>query len=154
MEDRSQPTKFFEKFKKHFFNHLCIAEKSPEKNEKANEKEKDDDEAEKNEMPTQLQLSELDLVFVMDYTASMGSYINSACSNIQRIFEEIVSKEKADIRLALIKYCVHPPQDTSFITDVHGFTSSIRRMITWLDNCQAAEVETARKLLPMACTPL
>lgn len=82
--------------------------------------------------------SELDLVFVMDCTGSMGSYIASACSNIQRISEELVAKEKADVRLALVKYRDHPPQDDTFVTDVHDFTSSVRQMKSWLDGCSAA----------------
>lgn len=52
----------------------------------------------------------LDLVFVMDCTGSMGSYITSATSNIRSIVEEIVVSEKSDIRLALVEYRDHPPQ--------------------------------------------
>ena len=89
-------------------------------------------------IPARLQSNELDLVFVMDCTGSMGSYIESARSNIQRISEEIVSKEKADVRMALVKYRYHPPQDTSFITDVHDFTSSVLEMKSWLHDCSAS----------------
>lgn len=52
----------------------------------------------------------LDLVFVMDCTGSMASYIASATDNIRSIVEEIVVSEKSDIRLALIEYRDHPPQ--------------------------------------------
>ena len=52
----------------------------------------------------------LDLVFVMDCTSSMGSYIASAIGNIRSIVEEIVVSEKSDIRLALVEYRDHPPQ--------------------------------------------
>ncbi len=52
----------------------------------------------------------LDLVFVMDCTGSMGSYIASATNNIRSIVEEIVVSEKSDIRLALVEYRDHPPQ--------------------------------------------
>lgn len=51
-----------------------------------------------------------DLVFIMDCTGSMGSYISSALENIRSIVEEIVVSEKSDIRLALIEYRDHPPQ--------------------------------------------
>ncbi len=46
----------------------------------------------------------------MDCTSSMGSYINSAKTNIRSIVEEIVVSEKSDIHLALVEYRDHPPQ--------------------------------------------
>ncbi len=46
----------------------------------------------------------------MDCTGSMGSYIHSGTTNILLIVEEIVTKEKSDIHLALIEYRDHPPQ--------------------------------------------
>lgn len=52
----------------------------------------------------------VDLVFVMDCTGSMASYIASATNNIRAIVEEIVVSEKSDIHLALIEYRDHPPQ--------------------------------------------
>lgn len=52
----------------------------------------------------------LDLVFVMDCTGSMGSYIDSATKSIRSIVEEIVVSEKSDVRLALVEYRDHPPQ--------------------------------------------
>jgi hypothetical protein len=57
-----------------------------------------------------LHVNHLDLVFVMDCTGSMGSYIASATSNIRSIVEEIVISEKSDVRLALVEYRDHPPQ--------------------------------------------
>ncbi|CAF1213043.1 unnamed protein product [Rotaria sordida] len=79
----------------------------------------------------------LDLVFIMDCTGSMGSYIHSATNNIRSIVEEIVVSEKSDIRLALIEYRDHPPQDTTFVTRVHDFTAKISEMKGWLEHCQA-----------------
>jgi len=46
----------------------------------------------------------------MDCTGSMGSYIKSATDNIRTIVDEIVSKEKITMRLALVEYRDHPPQ--------------------------------------------
>ena len=48
-----------------------------------------------------------------------------------------MAEEKADVRLALVEYRDHPPQDSSFITRVHDFTESVRSMKQWLDNCSA-----------------
>lgn len=79
----------------------------------------------------------LDLAFAMDCTGSMSSYINTARDNIRKIVEDIVAAEKSDVRLALVEYRDHPPQDTSFVTRVHDFTPSIGKMKEWLDACSA-----------------
>lgn len=101
----------------------------------------------------------LDLAFVMDCTGSMGSYIQNAtevwniffCINlnfdiflnfyikksIRKIVEEIVSMEKSDVRLALVEYRDHPPQDSTFVVREHDFTESIKEMKKWLENCRA-----------------
>ena len=73
----------------------------------------------------------------MDCTGSMGSYIESAKENIRSIVEEIVVSEKSDVRLALIEYRDHPPQDMSFVTREHDFTSKVNEMRAWLDACSA-----------------
>lgn len=79
----------------------------------------------------------LDLAFAMDCTGSMGSYIHEAQRNIRLIVEEIVSKEKADVRLALVEYRDHPPQDRTFVTRVNDFSPSVKKMKGWLDQCKA-----------------
>lgn len=79
----------------------------------------------------------LDLAFVMDCTGSMGSYIQNATQSIRQIVEEIVSMEKSDVRLALVEYRDHPPQDASFVTRSHDFTESIKEMKNWLEGCSA-----------------
>ncbi|UJR16645.1 hypothetical protein I4U23_003545 [Adineta vaga] len=79
----------------------------------------------------------LDLAFAMDCTGSMSSYIESARNNIRSIVEDIVRSEKSDIRLALVEYRDHPPQDTTFVTRVHNFTNDVNEMKNWLEQCQA-----------------
>ncbi|CAF0880887.1 unnamed protein product [Adineta ricciae] len=81
--------------------------------------------------------SVLDLAFAMDCTGSMGSYIESATQNIRAIVEEIVTSEKSDVHLALVEYRDHPPQDTTFVTRVHDFTSKVKEMKGWLEQCNA-----------------
>ncbi|XP_070569063.1 uncharacterized protein [Ptychodera flava] len=81
--------------------------------------------------------SVLDLAFAMDCTGSMGSYIATAQQSIRKIVEEIVSKEKSDIHLALVEYRDHPPQDSTFVTRVHDFTGSVSSMKSWLDAANA-----------------
>ena len=79
----------------------------------------------------------LDLAFAMDCTGSMGSYIEEAKNNIRKIVEEIVSSEKSDVRLALVEYRDHPPQDSTFVTRCHDFTHSPKVMKGWLSDASA-----------------
>lgn len=41
------------------------------------------------------------------------------------------------MKLALVEYRDHPPQESTFVTRVHDFTSSDVEMKTWLDACDA-----------------
>lgn len=79
----------------------------------------------------------LDLAFAMDCTGSMGSYIDSARDNVRFIVEQIVASEKSEVRLALVNYRDHPPQDSSFVTQVHDFTESPKKMKEWLSATSA-----------------
>lgn len=79
----------------------------------------------------------LDIAFAMDCTGSMGSYITTAQQNIREIVETIVASEKSNVKLALVEYRDHPPQDSTFVTRTHDFTSSVSQMKSWLDSCSA-----------------
>ena len=80
----------------------------------------------------------LDLAFAMDCTGSMGSYIESAKTNIIQIVDKIVSSEKGDVQLAFVGYRDHPPQDTTFVTERHDFTHSSSIMKGWLSAMSAS----------------
>lgn len=75
---------------------------------------------------------ELDLVFLMDCTGSMGSYIAKGKESIMNIVEKVKSSEKADVRFCYIAYRDHPPQDKSLITKTHDFTTNPRDMRKYL----------------------
>ena len=49
-----------------------------------------------------------------------------------------MANEKSDIRLALVEYRDHPPQESSFITRVLDFTPSVSKMKKRLDACSAS----------------
>jgi len=86
--------------------------------------------------------SQLDLAFLFDTTGSMGSYIASATANIETICDAIVSSNKlpsADaLRLAVIAYRDHPPQDVSYVTKTLPFTSDVPKMKEFLKNLYAS----------------
>merc|ERR1712087_760902 len=63
----------------------------------------------------------LDLVFLMDCTGSMGSYIAKGKASIMDIAEKVKASEKADVRFSYIAYRDHPPQDKTLITKVHDY---------------------------------
>ncbi|KAG8826739.1 hypothetical protein FRB91_002550 [Serendipita sp. 411] len=75
---------------------------------------------------------QLDLVFIQDCTGSQGSYITSATKNIEEISRAIFESGKLvypdDLRLGLIAFRDHPPQDHTYITKNFGFTSDISVM--------------------------
>lgn len=79
----------------------------------------------------------LDLAFAMDCTGSMGSYISEARENIVNIVNDVVQRENCEVRLALVEYRDHPPEDVTFITKKHDFTDSVDTMKSWLNECRA-----------------
>jgi hypothetical protein len=68
-----------------------------------------------------------DLVFIQDCTGSQGSYITSSTKNIEEISRAIFESGKLvypdDLRLGLIAFRDHPPQDHTYITKNFGFSS-------------------------------
>jgi len=74
----------------------------------------------------------LDLVFVQDCTGSQGSYISSATKNIQLICDNIYQSGKLqareDLRVGLVAYRDHPPQDHTWVTRNFGFSSDIDKV--------------------------
>ena len=45
--------------------------------------------------------------------------------------------EKSNVRLALVEYRDHPPQDSTYVTKINDFNNSVQVMKGWLDNCSA-----------------
>jgi hypothetical protein len=81
--------------------------------------------------------AELDLVFAFDCTGSMGSYLSQAQANIKEIAKQIIASEHASVRMALVAYRDNPPQESTFATEVHGFTASHDAMASALMNYTA-----------------
>jgi len=74
----------------------------------------------------------LDLVFVQDCTGSQGSYISSATKNIEQICAHIFESGKLqspeDLRVGLVAFRDHPPQDHTYIVKNFGFSSDISKV--------------------------
>eukprot|EP01084_Bolivina_argentea_P003116 5818_1 len=80
---------------------------------------------------------ELDLVFCMDCTGSMGEYIEKGKECIQSIVEEIEKNENVDVKFGYIAYRDHPPQDRSFVYKIHPFTQNTNDMISYINKYNA-----------------
>jgi hypothetical protein len=68
----------------------------------------------------------------------MSSYIKAATTNVKNICQELMASEKADLRFALVSYRDHPPQDSTYITQVHPFTDSLKTMQRACETMSAA----------------
>lgn len=79
-------------------------------------------------------LGEVDVAFVIDSTSSMLGLIQSAKDEAVRQAQEIAAKGDLSLRLALVEYRDHPPQDHSFVTrkvpfsDFEIFQTGLNRM--------------------------
>jgi len=75
---------------------------------------------------------QLDLVFVQDCTGSQGTYISSATKNIEsicaHIFESGKLQSPEDLRVGLVAFRDHPPQDHTYVTKNFGFSSDISQV--------------------------
>lgn len=85
---------------------------------------------------------ELDLVFILDATGSMSSYLKSAANNIELIVENILTSGKlrdvSSLKIGLVAYRDHPPQDNSYITKVFDFTSDVETVKANLSSLHAS----------------
>lgn len=76
-----------------------------------------------------------DLVFVLDVTGSMQPYINEARSEINNIATDLMAYGDygpGDLRLGLIVFRDHPPQDRTLLAQTYGFTTDINTLRTHL----------------------
>ena len=81
------------------------------------------------------------MVFVQDCTGSQGSYISSATRNIEEICGHIFHsgrlQEPEDLRVGLVAYRDHPPQDHTWVYKNFGFTSDISKVRQHLSSLYA-----------------
>jgi hypothetical protein len=81
-------------------------------------------------------LNEVDLVFVVDTTGSMGPFIDAARLQMMSMLESLVTETdiSMDLRVAIVEYRDHPPQEDTFITKVHRFSGSLSHAQQTIDN--------------------
>jgi hypothetical protein len=81
-------------------------------------------------------------MFLQDATASQSPYIDKARSEINRICRRLVSvgavgDGKGYLRMGLIAFRDHPPQDKTFVTQEYAFTTSTSVMASNLKGLSA-----------------
>jgi Mg-chelatase subunit ChlD len=84
----------------------------------------------------------IDLVFVLDCTGSMQRYINSVRDHIFAICDMIRGEEGLngadDLRVAIVNYRDHKPQDNTYVYKFNPFTSDIAAVQNYLKGLTAA----------------
>jgi hypothetical protein len=70
-------------------------------------------------------LNHFDIAFIVDTTASMGSFIRVAQKEMKDTLSMLSKQRNIDMRVAVVEYRDHPPQDFSFVTKVHDFTDDL-----------------------------
>lgn len=67
-------------------------------------------------------IGQVDVVFVVDTTGSMGPFINAARGHIRAIADEVAHAGELSLQFALVEYRDHPPQEASFVVRPYPFT--------------------------------
>lgn len=72
-------------------------------------------------------LQQVDLAFIVDTTASMGSFIHSARQQMTEMLRAVTggSAMPIDLRVGIVEYRDHPPQDYTYVTKVHRFSNAL-----------------------------
>ncbi len=82
-------------------------------------------------------LGQLDLVFIVDNTGSMGPYIQNVKTKILEIIRTIKKEELCHrLRVGLVSYRDHPPEETTYITqkyELSSDTSKIEQNVLQMD---------------------
>lgn len=73
-------------------------------------------------------LNRVDLCFVVDTTGSMGAFLHAAKQHLTQTLDALRAESAIDLRVGLVEYRDHPPQDSSFVTRVNLLTADLGRI--------------------------
>jgi hypothetical protein len=84
-------------------------------------------------------LNEVDLAFVIDTTGSMGPFIKAAQSQMRAILEALARDPalSLDLRVAIVEYRDHPPQENTFTAQMHPFSHQMEQVEAVIDGLVA-----------------
>jgi hypothetical protein len=83
------------------------------------------------------QINHLDLAFVVDTTGSMSGLIAAAQIQMIAMIEELAGAASVDMRLGVVEYRDHPPQD-QLIARTHPLTGDLRQAQATIRGLSAA----------------
>ena len=80
-------------------------------------------------------LNQVDLAFVVDTTGSMGAFIQAARQQMTDTLRSLAAAADfaPDLRVAVVEYRDHPPQDTTFVFRPHPFESDLKKVQKVID---------------------
>ncbi len=75
-------------------------------------------------------LSQVDLAFIVDTTGSMSGFIQSARQQMTDMLQAATDDAPLpiDLRVGVVEYRDHPPQDHTFVAQPHAFTGDLRKV--------------------------
>lgn len=109
-------------------------------------------------MSEQIPLNHVDVGFVIDTTGSMGSFLQAAKAELLSTLGELSALQGVALRVGLVEYRDHPPQDHTFITKVVDLTDDMKAMQRRINKLQASgggdEAEAVLRGVHDACAQL
>lgn len=84
-------------------------------------------------------LYDVDLAFIVDTTGSMGAFIDAARRQMVSTLQAVAGAAgtPVNLRLAVVEYRDHPPQDKTFVARAHGFDGNLKRVQKVIDGLKA-----------------
>lgn len=71
-------------------------------------------------------LNQVDLCFVVDTTGSMSSFLAAARIALVNTLKALSAQSHLDLRVALVEYRDHPPQEETFVTRHYALTADLQ----------------------------
>jgi hypothetical protein len=80
-------------------------------------------------------LNQVDLAFVVDTTGSMGAFIDAARRQMADTLRSLAAGADftPDLRVAVVEYRDHPPQDSTFVFRPHPFEGDLKKVQKVID---------------------
>lgn len=82
-------------------------------------------------------LSHVDVCFVVDTTGSMSPFLGAARRALLDTVAALVAKSAVNLRLGLVEYRDHPPQERTFVTRHYALTDDLKKMQKVIDQLRA-----------------
>ena len=78
-------------------------------------------------------VNEVDVAFVVDTTSSMGSFIKEAQEHMTQLVKDMSEAADIDLRVAIIQYRDHPPEEDTFVTETFDLTGDLQKVQNKID---------------------